>query len=264
MPEHQFTGKRAIVTGASGGIGSCIVRELTAAGVSVGLVARQRGPLEDLRKACEGEPGATLVAPADVSDRDALRGAVRAVRDAWGAIDIAIASAGTYLRGPALESDPERHLDQWRTSYLGVLHLFQAVVPGMIERKWGRLGVVSSVDALSGVPLESAYAAGKAAEAALAGILRQELHGTGICLTTVYPSRTDTAMTASLEVPAVSRKIDPDRVARVLIRGMLKQRARSIVPAVGPRLLIGADIVSARLKDLLARRFRLSGWLKEE
>ncbi len=264
MSKHQFTGKRAIVTGASGGIGSCMVRDLTAAGVSVGLVARRRDPLEELRRECSANPGPTLVAPADVSDRDALNNAVKAIRDAWGGIDIAIASAGTYIRGLALESDPAQHLDQWRTSYLGVLHLFQAVVPNMIEGGWGRLGVVSSVDALSGVPKESAYAAGKAAEASLAGILRQELHGTGVHLTTVFPSRTDTAMTTSLQVPGISRKIEPERVARVMIRGMLNKRARSIVPFIGPRLLIGADIANTYLKDTLVRRFRLSGWLEDE
>ena len=207
-----------------------------------------------------GNPGLTLVAPADVTDRQALSRSVSIIRDAWGGIDMAIASAGIYVRGLVLNSDPAQHLEQWRTSYLGILNLFQNLAPEMIERGWGRLGVVSSVDALSGIPRESAYAAGKAAEAALANILRQELHGTGVYLTTVYPSRTDTAMTAALQVPWVSRKIPPERVSEVLIRGMQRKRARCIVPPIGPRLLIGTDILSSHLNDALVRWFRLSGW----
>jgi len=199
-----------------------------------------------------------------VTDSQLLARSVSSIRNAWGGIDIAIASAGTYLRGPILSSDPAQHMDQWKTSYLGILNLFQAVIPEMVERGWGRLGVVSSIDAVAGMPEESAYAAGKAAEASLADILRQEIHGSGVHLTTVYPSRTDTAMTAALHVPWISRKIPPERVGRVLIRGMEHKRARCIVPPIGPRLLIGADIINPHLKDALVRWFRLSGWTNGE
>ncbi len=260
MSGTSFTGRRAVVTGASGGIGSCIVRELTAEGVSVGLIARRTGPLEKVRDDVAGNPGATIVAPADVTDRTAMQNALQVIRDTWGGIDIAIASAGTYTRGPALESDPSDHEDQWRTSYLGTLYFFTEVIPGMLEQGWGRLGLVSSADVLKGMPRESAYASGKAAEAVMAGVIRQELHGTNVYVSIVYPSRTDTSMIADLQVPLVSHKIPPENVARVLIRGMRRKKPRRIAPPFGPRLLLGAETVSVRLADMATRWLRLSGW----
>lgn len=264
MSRASFTGKRAIVTGASGGIGSCIVRILSAEGVSVGLVARRLKPLEELQRSIGNSSRMVVAVPADVTDRSSLLEAIDTVRERWGGIDIAISCAGTYMRGPVVGSDPALHEDQWRTSYLGTLHLFSAVVPEMIERGWGRLGLVSSVDSLKGMPLESAYSSGKAAEAILAGILRQELHGTGVFLSTIYPSRTDTPMIETLEVPWVSRKIAPERVARALIRGMRKRKSRLITPALGPRLLLFTEIITPAFSDMVARLFRLSGWTAGE
>ena len=98
----------------------------------------------------------------------------------------------------------------------------------------------------------------------MAGVLRQELHGTNVYLTVVYPSRTDTSMIADLQVPSVSHKIPPGSVARVLVRGMHRKRARLIAPPFGPRLLLGAETVSVRLADMVTRWLRLSGWLKGE
>ena len=264
MLRDIFAEKRALITGASGGIGSCIVRRLTASGALVGLVARRRSPLEELQKEIIRAGGTAIVAPADVTDRAALLGAIDTVRDAWGGIDIAIACAGTYVRGEVMDSDPSIHEDQWRTSYLGTLYLFQEVIPAMLERGWGRLGLVSSVIGFKGMPRESAYAAGKAAEAGMAGILRQELHGTDVFLSTVHPSRTDTPMIAALEVPLISRKISPDRVARALLKGMRKKKPYVIVPSIGPRMLWAGEMLSPRLADTIVRWFRLSGWITGE
>ncbi len=264
MQKRELTGKRIIVTGASGGIGSCIVRDLTAAGALVGLTARNRGPLEELSNEVAGNPGSTLVAPADVSDRQAVVEAVTLIRETWGGIDIAVVSAGTYTRSLVLDSDPSIHEDQWRINYLGTLNLFLEVIPEMIERGWGRLALVSSIDALKGMPRESAYASGKAAESILASVLRQELRNTGVCLTTVYPSRTDTPMTAGLQVPWISRKIPPEKVSRALIRGITGGKPRLITPAIGPRLLITSELLSSRLADMFTRIFKLSGWTPSE
>jgi len=264
MLKQDLTGKRIIVTGASGGIGRCIVRDLTASGALVGLTARNRGPLEELSKEVAGNSGSTLVAPADVSDRQAVAEAVAMIRQAWGGIDIAVISAGTYTRSPVLESDPSVHTDQWQTSYLGTLNLFLEVIPEMVERGWGRLALVSSVDALKAMPRESAYASGKAAEATLASVLRQELHGTGVYISTVYPSRTDTPMTAGLHVPQISRKIPPEKISRALIRGIMKGKARLITPAIGPGILVTSELLSPRLADMFTRVFKLSGWTPSE
>lgn len=264
MSYSSFKAKRAVITGASGGIGSCLVRMLAARGVSTGLLARGRERLERLQSEIEAGGGTALAVPADVRDRESMDEALGRIRAEWGGVDMAIACAGTYVRGLAQESDPAVHEDQWRVSYLGAFHLFQNVAPEMVERGWGRLCLIASVDGLKGMPRESAYAAGKAAASSYAAVLRQELRGSGVRVTAVHPSRTDTPMTTNLEVPWVSHKIRPERVAHAALRGMRRGQATVIVPALGPRLLWWLEVYTPALADRVTRLLRLSGRVEGE
>ncbi len=259
MPARDFEGRYAIVTGASGGIGSRICMALSAAGATVGLVARTPGPLEDLRQRIVRAGGAALSCPADVREKEPVQDAIRLFGTEWGQIDVAVACAGTFVRGAADTTDPDVHEDQWRVSYLGALHLFQPLIPEMRSRRWGRLALISSVDGLRGMPRESAYASGKAAASSYAAVLRQELRGSGVRISIIHPSRTDTPMAANLDVPWVSRKISPDRVARAVMRGLRTGRPSLIVPPVGPRFLWWLDALSPAAADAIVRWLKLSG-----
>src|SRR3989441_3031625 len=150
---------RAIITGASSGIGAEMARELARRGYAVALLARRADLLQELAKQL---PNAVAV-PCDVTDEAAVMSAVRAgERALGGSFDVAIANAGVGVTGYAAKdvSDVERMM---QVNYFGMLYLFHAVIPGMIERRSGRFAGIASIAGLRGLPTSSGYSASKAA-----------------------------------------------------------------------------------------------------
>jgi short-subunit dehydrogenase len=191
-----FSGRVAIVTGASSGIGWELARQLAGAGASVGLVARRRGELESLAATIHAAGGIATVAPADVSDRVELDHAVGLVREALGPIDLLIAGAGLgkpTLLDPVNLDDVEAMI---KVNLLGVIYAFSAVLPEMLRRRSGHLAAVSSLAGYTCMPGESGYCASKAAVNSYLTGLRGHLRGRGISVTTFCPGFVKTPMTA--------------------------------------------------------------------
>ncbi len=166
---------RVLVTGASRGIGRGIAEELTARGHEVIATARDLSSLEDVPAAARLQ--------LDVTDESSVQAAVGAA----GPIDVLVSNAGATVRGP-LETVPLSAVEQlFNLNTFGALRVAQAVLPGMRERKSGRLVFVSSIQGRVAIPLIGPYAASKWALEAIAETLAIEVRHFGISVSVLQP-----------------------------------------------------------------------------
>jgi short-subunit dehydrogenase len=203
--------KRAIITGASSGIGHALAHELTRRGWKLALLARRADLLNELAK----ELGAEAVV-CDVTDKAAVRDAVQTL---GGTFDLAIANAGLSIPGHATKFKLDEAEEIMRVNYLGMLYLFDAVIPSMVERKTGRFVGVASIAGLRGIPAAGPYSASKAAMQAFLEAARVELKPYGVGVTIVNPGFIATPMTAKnrFRMPFL---MQPDRAARIIADGI--------------------------------------------
>lgn len=185
----------AIVTGASSGIGAALAKELARRGWKVGLVARRAELLDTLVAEIRSAGGEAASTTADVTDRAATATAVQGLEAALGPCDLLVANAGTGAPTPAHKLDVDTVLSIMRLNYDGVVHAVAAVLPGMLDRKRGRLAVVSSVAATRGLPGSGAYSASKAAISTLWESMRVDLRNKGVACTSIHPGFIDTPLT---------------------------------------------------------------------
>ena len=178
--------QRAIITGASSGIGEAMAREFSQRGYALALLARRADLLEKLA----GELPNAIAIPCDVTDAAAVRDAVTRA----GEISVAVANAGVGTTGWAAKSVSEAER-MMRVNYFGMLYLFDAVIPQMMERRSGHFAGIASIAGLRGFPTASGYSASKAAMQAFLESARVELAPFGIRVTTVNPGFIATAMT---------------------------------------------------------------------
>lgn len=184
---------RAIVTGASSGIGEALAHSLSRRGYALALLARRGELLEPIARSLPH----SVAIRCDVADRDAVREAVRAGEEALGGpFDLAIANAGVSLPTHASRFDAVAAETIVRTNFLGTIYLFDAVIPSMIARRTGRFAGVASIAGLRGLPSASVYSATKAAMQAFLEASRVELAPFGVGVTIVNPGFVATAMIA--------------------------------------------------------------------
>lgn len=192
---------RVLITGASSGIGRALALELARRGHDIAAGARRTDRLQELAGEIESLGRRALPLEMDVQDPTTVEAAVTAVTDAWGGVDIAIANAGISIRSTMrrLELDDARAMS--RTNFEGVLNLYVATVPAMIERGSGHFVAISSISSFRGIPGLAVYSATKAAVRALMEAARVELASTGVRVTTVNPGFVETEMTNDSPMP---------------------------------------------------------------
>lgn len=168
LPERfSISGKKALVTGASKGLGQTISDVLSAAGADIVAVGRDVAGLNETRRCVEANGRKCLTMAADLRDPDAGKKVVAQVAAEWGALDILVNNAGICISGSLLDFSP----DDWGASFdvnLRAAFLFaQAVAPGMIAQKSGKIINLSSQISNFALPDHAAYGATKAALNAL-------------------------------------------------------------------------------------------------
>lgn len=208
--------KRAIITGASSGIGEALARELGRRGWSLALLARRRDPIEILAR----ELGNAVAVPCDVTDFTAVTDSVRKAESALGGpFDLAVANAGIGAPTHASKFKAEEAEQMVRVNVLGMMYLFDAVVPGMIEAGSGRFAGVASLAGLRGLPTSSVYSATKAAMQAFLESSRIELAPYGVGVTTINPGFVATPMTEKnrFKMPFL---VNVDEAARIIADGL--------------------------------------------
>ncbi len=248
----------AIVTGASSGIGRATALALAAEGCHVALAARTVPALEAVAGEIRSLGREALVVPTDVTRPEEVERLVKMTLERWGRVDIAVAAAGIYVRRPVIEltvADVERSM---ATNFYGVLHLVLAVLPPMRQQRRGHLVLISSVDGKKGVPPDTPYVVAKFAVVGLGEMLRQELREWGIHVCTVCPGRVDTPMIAHIEVPRISAKIPPQRVARAIVRAIRRRQPEVIIP-IQAKLLVYLNALFPQVGDWGVRFFHLEG-----
>jgi short-subunit dehydrogenase len=215
---------RAIITGASSGIGEALARELARRGWDIALLARRADLLDKLSREL---PTKSIALPCDVTDAMAVKIAVKQGEEALnGTFDLAIANAGVGVPSHASKfvlADAEL---MTKVNLLGMFNLFDAVIPSMIERRAGRFAGIASIAGLRGLPTSSVYSATKAAMHAFLEASRVELRQYGVGVTTVNPGFVVTAMTEKnrFKMPFLMKV---DDAARVIADGL--ERGKRVV-----------------------------------
>lgn len=192
----SIKGKHIVVTGASSGIGAELCCQLGQIGAKVTLSARRIDKLEQVAEELQRLGGTAHCIQTDVTKHQEVFGLANAARQHFGEIDVWVNNAGGGIMHKLLDATEEDMLWQYRLNCLSSLWAYQAVVPGMIERGSGQVVDINSLGGKAGFAFGGGYVAAKAAMSAMGDALRQELLGTGVCLTTVYPGVTDSDFSA--------------------------------------------------------------------
>ena len=192
----DLSGKCALVTGASGGIGGAIARAFHARGAKVGLSGTRQDALESLA----GELGdGAYPLPADLSSADAAGQLIKDAEAVMGGLDILINNAGLTRDQLAMRMSDE----DWQTvldvNLTAAFRLSRACLRGMMKKRWGRIIGITSIVGVTGSPGQVNYAASKAAMIGLAKSLAQEVASRGITVNCVAPGFIETPMTDGLK-----------------------------------------------------------------
>ncbi len=191
----DLEGKRALVTGASGGIGGAIVRSLVRAGAQVALSGTRTDRLQLL--ADELAPAAAPF-PCDLADREAVAGLPGQVVSRLGSLDILVCNAGITRDNLLLRMSDDDWQQVIDINLSAAMRLSKNALRGMMKARWGRVIYVSSVVGFTGNAGQTNYAAAKAGLAGMARSLAAEVAGRQITVNLVAPGFIETDMTAGL------------------------------------------------------------------
>jgi len=247
---------RAIVTGASRGIGRATASALAARGAKVGLMARSREPLEAAARELGDEP---IVLPADVGERADVEVAVEEFVRQAGGLELLVANAGVAHYAPFVELPIERAEEMVRINLLGTLYTLKAALPHMLDRAAGHVVVVASGASLRAFPWAATYGATKSAQSAFAEALRHELSGTGVSVSTIFPGEIATDLHAHERdrMPDwyhADEAIPPEAVAAAIVKAVEEDRRTAYVPGIVRAL--GLNGIAPRLADRILASLR--------
>lgn len=191
----DLTGKSALVTGATGGIGEAIARALHARGATVALSGRQAAKLEALAGAL-GERA--FVLPCDLADLDAVDALPKQAAEAMGGLHIVVSNAGVTRDGLMLMMKPEMWDEVIRVNLTAYFRLAKAALRGMTKQRFGRIVAIASVVGVTGNPGQANYAASKAGMIGMTKSLAAEVASRNVTVNCIAPGFIATAMTEAL------------------------------------------------------------------
>lgn len=191
----DLSGKTALVTGATGGIGEAIAKALHAQGATVGLSGRNEIKLEALKHELNDQ---AAFLPADLSQDGAIEDLIKRADEALGQIDILINNAGLTRDGLSMRMKDEDWQDVLDVNLTAPFKLAQAVQRGMMKRRFGRIINIASVVGVTGNPGQCNYVASKAGMIGWSKSMAAEVASRGITVNCVAPGFIATAMTDDL------------------------------------------------------------------
>jgi short-subunit dehydrogenase len=232
LPRVQLAGATALVTGATGGIGSAIARALHERGARVLLSGRRADVLEELRAGL-GERARVL--PADLADA----GAAAALADRAGPVDVLVANAALPASGRVDDFEPaeiDRAID---VNLRAPIQLARALLPGMLDRGRGHMVFVSSLSGKAASPRSGIYSATKFGLRGFAAGLREDVEPRGLGVTVVFPGFVSDAglfAESGVKLPPWVATRTPEQVAQAVVLGIERERAEVDVAPLGLRL----------------------------
>ncbi|MED5547982.1 MAG: 3-oxoacyl-[acyl-carrier-protein] reductase [Pseudomonadota bacterium] len=191
----DLTGKTALVTGATGGLGNAIARKLHAQGATVALSGTRENVLQELA----GELGErTHVLPCNLSDAEAVDALPKQAAEAMGALDILVANAGITKDQLLMRMKDEDWDTVMRINLESYFRLSRAALRGMMKARWGRIIGITSVVGVTGNPGQTNYCASKAGMIGFSKSLAQEVAARGVTVNCVAPGFIASPMTDAL------------------------------------------------------------------
>jgi 3-oxoacyl-[acyl-carrier protein] reductase len=219
-----LSGKVALVTGASGGIGAAVARSLADHGVHVGLASRSGDDL-----GIEG----SVAAPCDVRDPTSVDAFVERVVERFGGLDILVANAGVGAYGPFLELDPSHLEEMIDVNVKGTIYAVRAALPHLMKSEGADVITLASEAGRRGLPFEAVYCASKFAQVGFTRALDHELRPHGIRCTNVCPGgvATEFAMGRGRtpEMPELAGMMRAEDVAEAVLFVLTRPRNHRIL-----------------------------------
>lgn len=219
----DLTGKTALVTGASGGIGAAIAKALHGAGATLAISGTRIEPLEALA----AELGERVhVLPCNLSDATAVEALPKQAAEAMGSVDILVNNAGITKDNLFMRMSDEEWASVLDVNLTATMRLCKGVVRGMMKARWGRIVNISSIVGATGNPGQANYAASKAGMVGMSKSIAYEVASRGITVNCVAPGFIATAMTDKLtdeqkdkinvQIPA-ARMGTPEEIAAAVL-----------------------------------------------
>lgn len=209
----QVERRRAIVTGASEGIGAAVVRHLAGSGVDVAVSARREGPLRELAESLSGAPGAVLPIVADMSQAEETARFLEVAAVELGPIDILVNNVGYAPSRNFLHTSDQEWETSFDVNFFSAVRCTRACLPAMRTQRWGRVVMIGSGASRYPVAELVDYSAAKAALVSLATSLARKYAADNVLINTVLPGFVATPMTdrAAREIGDASG-LDPAEV----------------------------------------------------
>jgi short-subunit dehydrogenase len=231
----DYRGLRAVVTGASSGIGRCIALRLAAGGADVALVARREEPLQALAAQIETLGVRAVAVTCDVRDLEQVRIATAKILDAFSHVDMLFNNAGYGRHRRFLDWDIADQEEMMQTNYFGTVYFTKLLLPQMVARRSGWLIFIASVAGKIGTPDESAYAATKFATVGLAEALSLEVEDDHVHVLTVCPGAINTPFfdeEALSRMPPVAKNnlADPEKLVDAIFRALRRGKHETTYP----------------------------------
>jgi short-subunit dehydrogenase len=260
MAQRNLNNRRALVTGASSGIGRALAIELARHGADLVLLARREDRLQEVTKEVRALSRQAVVVVGDVTDADARRRALEAARNELGGLDILVNNAGVAAHGRFAEASPQRVRPLFEVNFFAPVELIREAIPLL---RGGVQPLVVNVGSILGErasPHKSEYSASKFALHGFSQAVRPELAKLGIEVLVVAAGPTETEhfdvlLEGSANLPWGNPRRQPaDKAARCIVRAMERGRGMVVTGWRG-KLLLLADRFFPAIVDRVMRRY---------
>jgi short-subunit dehydrogenase len=250
--DEELRGKKALITGASKGIGRAIAEKLSFYGVQVALLARSEDKLNEIVSKISRPENEVLALVCDLRNKDSILVAVDEYKNKFGSLDFLINNAGFGIRRLWQDVPLDMELEMMAVNYLAPVILMRQFLPEMLRHNKGHIVNINSFAGLYSAPYQGAYAASKAALASYSTSLSYELDKTNVNVSSVFLGPTDTEFIRSahdsdwIDSHKKERLNTAQQVAEVVISNLVDPK-ESVV--VGSHL----NLLAARLTNLNPR-----------
>lgn len=237
MADDSLNGKRALITGASRGIGRATALALAQAGADVALAARGTDELEQVAAEITALGRKAVVIACDVTDAAQVQRMVETARDQLGGIDILVNNAGSAKSAKFLGHPDELWHRMLAMNLTSVYQVTKAVAEDMVAQHWGRIITIASVAGKVGSRYTAAYTASKHGVLGLMKVVALELAATGVTVNSVCPGYVDTPMTDAAVANIIARTGMSEADARANLASTSPQR-RLVTPEEVARIVV--------------------------